>query len=68
MLKLLERDYEFHWNMVKDSKARGWGEPQAHHEGACTVILRYYAVLLDCTQAEARQRMQARMQKRARGA
>jgi hypothetical protein len=61
---VMERDYEFHWNMVQDSKARGWEKPQAHHEGACAVILRYYAMLLDCTVSEAR----LRMQKRVKGA
>jgi hypothetical protein len=61
MLKLMENDYVFHWNMVQESKAMGLAEPQSHHEGACNVILRYYALILDCTVIEARERMQKRV-------
>jgi hypothetical protein len=61
MLKLMENDYVFHWTMVQESKAMGWEEPQAHHEGACYVILKYYARLLGCTVSEARLRMQKRI-------
>jgi hypothetical protein len=61
MLALMEKDYEFHWNMVQESKSMGWAEPQARHEDACSDILRYYSMLLDCTINEARKRMQKRI-------
>lgn len=60
MLKLMETDFIFHWDMVQDSKARGWEEPRAYHEGACDLILKYYVVLLDCAIVETSRRMQDR--------
>jgi hypothetical protein len=61
MLKLMENDYGFHWRMLQDAKAYGDENMQSHHEGACNVILRYYALILDCTVIEARERMQKRV-------
>jgi hypothetical protein len=63
MLKLMENDYIFHWNMLQEPPS-SLLKPRAYHEGACDNILRYYAMLLDCTIDEASDRMQ----KRIRGA
>jgi hypothetical protein len=66
MLKNMENQYMFHWNFVQK---HGSGEEvgyssiirrprqYCYHKGACDSILRYYAMLLDCTLDEARARM-----------
>jgi hypothetical protein len=64
MLKRMEKDYVFHWNMLNSAITNRWRDTQAFHEGTCFAILKYYAVLLDCTFDEARERMQKRVQKR----
>lgn len=59
MLKIMEKDYAFHWNMTIQHRLKGdifW-----YHSGACDVILRYYATLLDLTIDEARKRMHTRI-------
>ena len=61
MLKLMENDYGFHWRMLQDAKAYGDENMQSHHEGACNVILKYYAMLLKITYAEARERLHKRI-------
>ena len=60
MLKLMENDYVFHWSILHEpgsSNKAGYGV-NCYHRGACDNILRYYAMLLDCTIDEARERMQ----------
>jgi hypothetical protein len=61
MLKLMENDYVHHWNMLQLAKESGWAGTQEFHEGVCYGIERYYAILLDCTVDEARDRMQKRI-------
>ncbi len=61
MLKLMENDYVCHWNMLQLAKEQGWHYTQEFHTGTCYNILRYYAMLLDCTIDEARARMQKRI-------
>lgn len=61
MLKLMENDYVFHWHSVQESKARGWEEPRVYHEGACDLILKYYAMFLDITVRDAYKLLQCRI-------
>ena len=62
MLKLMENDYVFNWNMLQEANASDLqGDIAFYHKGACDNILRYYAMFLDCTIAEARERMQKRI-------
>ena len=58
MLKQMENDYVQHWNMLQLTIENRWEYTQAFHEGTCFAILKYYAMLLDCTIDEARERMQ----------
>ena len=61
MLKIMEYDYVHHWNMVQDHEQDGGTRLSCYHRGACHNILRYYAMLLDCTLDEARDRMKKRI-------
>lgn len=69
MLKHMENQFMFHWNFVRKHGSGvdvGYGfirrpRQYCYHKGACDSILRYYAMLLDCTLDEARARMHKRI-------
>jgi hypothetical protein len=60
-MKQMETDYAFNWSMRDLAIENRWRDTQAFHEGLCFAILKYYAMLLDCTLDEARDRMQKLM-------
>lgn len=70
MLKHMENQFMFHWNFVRkhgSGEDVGYGfirrpRQYCYHKGACDSILRYYAMLLDCTIGEARDRMQKQIE------
>jgi hypothetical protein len=68
MLKQMENDYMFHWDMRDLAMTNRWRDTQMFHDGVCYAILNHYAMFLDCTLDEARERLQDRMHKRIRGA
>jgi hypothetical protein len=61
MLKLMENDYVFHWDMLQKPPSSLLHQ-RVYHEGACDIIVRYYEMLLDCTTDEAYERMQKRVE------
>ena len=60
MLKLMENDYVHHWNMLQEPPSSLLYQ-RVYYEGACDIIVRYYAMFLDCTFDEAYERLQKRI-------